>query len=810
MDGLDPGTRVLRLFLVNERGGVERDRDAQFVFQVRMQLTYARGFVSRPNRRGEDANDEDQRVFALAFPREPRVGRRPQHVRRARGRGRRQGHGPAHDAAPVLRGPPRRSSRRRGRDDGHGRSREARRQGHRERALADRRGVRHMDRRAAPARRSTEHRSRPRATTRDGQGDEGEGADREGHRAPAGRPGGAARFQSRQPGDACRCPEADKTREDPRYVGGKQPSGGPSSSRSVLLNPPVARGRDAATIAGSRSSSAFPTGGGKTEGPTSGSSRSCSSFDGGCAAGARRTRAGAWPSSSATRCGSSRSTSSGARRRSCARSEGAPQHGAEGARQREAHRGTLGGREREREPPEGRARGALRLHARPDRLALPADELPMVWRGDQDPGHQARRRGRGSPRRSTSRAPRSTATSRDCRFTEAKAPGLGLPVIFVDEQIYRELPCFVVATVDKFAMLPWLGEAGMLFGRATHVDDRRAYGVMHDAPKGARPLPDGLLPPELIIQDELHLISGPLGTMVGLYEAAVDYLCERPPRRAAARPRRSAARPPRSRRRAPQRDPRRSLGRSDEPFPPRGIVGGRDFLRRGSSVSGTGPAVCRRGAPRVVRCAAPFVALVPRTLLAAARSYSTKGGEPNQDRRPVHVPRRLLQQPARARRHAAPRRRRGVATAPRHRRSRRRPRLFVGAHRRAHRNRKHRGGPPSSPAARKPPRREGREAPARSGAHAQPTPGRSTCVLAWNVFSVGLDVDRLGLMVVAGQPKTSASTFRRRAARSAARTTGARGHLPSNVMRAARPLEPLRARFVSLPRELPRGSRRRA
>jgi hypothetical protein len=52
MDGLDPGTRVLSLFLVNDRKSVERDRDTKLAFQVRMQLTYERGFVSRPNRRG--------------------------------------------------------------------------------------------------------------------------------------------------------------------------------------------------------------------------------------------------------------------------------------------------------------------------------------------------------------------------------------------------------------------------------------------------------------------------------------------------------------------------------------------------------------------------------------------------------------------------------------------------------------------------------------------------------------------------------------------------------------------------------------
>jgi hypothetical protein len=111
-----------------------------------------------------------------------------------------------------------------------------------------------------------------------------------------------------------------------------------------------------------------------------------------------------------------------------------------------------------------------------------------------------------------------------CEFSARKTPG-GLPVLFVDEQIYRELPCFVVATVDKFAMLPWRGETGMLFGRVEAKSDGRFYGPMDKRPKAADPLPQGLRPPELIVQDELHLISGPLGTMVGLYETAIDALC---------------------------------------------------------------------------------------------------------------------------------------------------------------------------------------------------------------------------------------------------------------------------------------------
>lgn len=112
-----------------------------------------------------------------------------------------------------------------------------------------------------------------------------------------------------------------------------------------------------------------------------------------------------------------------------------------------------------------------------------------------------------------------------CPFSARNEPA-GIPVVFVDEQIYRELPCFLVATVDKFAMLPWRGETGMLFGRASAHLGRKFWGPLDGrAPKGVIALPDGLRPPELIVQDELHLISGPLGTMVGLYETAIEHLC---------------------------------------------------------------------------------------------------------------------------------------------------------------------------------------------------------------------------------------------------------------------------------------------
>jgi hypothetical protein len=80
-----------------------------------------------------------------------------------------------------------------------------------------------------------------------------------------------------------------------------------------------------------------------------------------------------------------------------------------------------------------------------------------------------------------------------------------LPLYLVDEDVYNWRPTLLIGTVDKFARLPWLGETSALFG-----------GINTDR-----------LPPELIIQDELHLISGPLGTLVGLYETAVDVLCSK-------------------------------------------------------------------------------------------------------------------------------------------------------------------------------------------------------------------------------------------------------------------------------------------
>lgn len=117
---------------------------------------------------------------------------------------------------------------------------------------------------------------------------------------------------------------------------------------------------------------------------------------------------------------------------------------------------------------------------------------------------------------------RIVCVNRQCAFTRDNP----LPVLAVDEPIYRRLPCFLIATVDKFAAMPWTGPVGAFFGRVERHDADGFYGPCQ--PRSGRPLPqERLLPPDLVIQDELHLISGPLGTMAGLYETALDKLCER-------------------------------------------------------------------------------------------------------------------------------------------------------------------------------------------------------------------------------------------------------------------------------------------
>ena len=89
----------------------------------------------------------------------------------------------------------------------------------------------------------------------------------------------------------------------------------------------------------------------------------------------------------------------------------------------------------------------------------------------------------------------------ECEFGADPRP---LPCNVVDEALYKRPPSLLIATIDKFARVAWDERSGVFFGAGT-----------------------GSRPPELIIQDELHLITGPLGSVAGLYEAGFDTLLVR-------------------------------------------------------------------------------------------------------------------------------------------------------------------------------------------------------------------------------------------------------------------------------------------
>jgi hypothetical protein len=120
-----------------------------------------------------------------------------------------------------------------------------------------------------------------------------------------------------------------------------------------------------------------------------------------------------------------------------------------------------------------------------------------------------------------------------------------IPAYTVDDQVYHRCPSLVVATVDKFARLAFEPKAAALSGNVTHYHSRWGYyregvppssgglaGAFQPHPPGysrGNPLHLAVppfLPPDLILQDELHLIEGPLGSMVGLYETTIDLLCQ--------------------------------------------------------------------------------------------------------------------------------------------------------------------------------------------------------------------------------------------------------------------------------------------
>ena len=102
------------------------------------------------------------------------------------------------------------------------------------------------------------------------------------------------------------------------------------------------------------------------------------------------------------------------------------------------------------------------------------------------------------------RSESSVKCSSDPSECELAATGESLPIWTIDEEVYRHSPALLIGTVDKFAQIVRNMSTRSLFGGTASCS-----------------------PPDLIIQDELHLISGPLGSIAGLYEVAIDELCRR-------------------------------------------------------------------------------------------------------------------------------------------------------------------------------------------------------------------------------------------------------------------------------------------
>jgi hypothetical protein len=135
-------------------------------------------------------------------------------------------------------------------------------------------------------------------------------------------------------------------------------------------------------------------------------------------------------------------------------------------------------------------------------------------------------------------------TDADCRFKEE------LPVAVVDDTLYDEPPTILLATVDKFARLQFRPEAGRLLGLGTMFRQ-----------------------PSMIIQDELHLLSGPLGTTVAVFDAVIQMLLSRdgtPPKIIAST----------ATIRASGEQVQGLYGRSVALYPPAGLDGDRTFFSR--------------------------------------------------------------------------------------------------------------------------------------------------------------------------------------------------------------------------------------
>ena len=425
----------------------------------------------------------------------------------------------------------------------------------------------------------------------------------------------------------------------------------------------------------------------------------------------------------------------------------------------------------------------------------------------------------------------------DCPFARGGDAEDGLPILTVDEEIYRLAPAFVIATVDKFARLAREGEAASLFGYVSRRCERHGYvhpDYQHCDIKdgGKHPAKDGLpaaavrpvarlRPPDLIIQDELHLITGALGTTVGLFEVAIDALTSW--RTAAGQPARpllvastaTARNAPeqvralygRDRGDLPAAGARRRAGRSSparsrSPRSTRAAVhrhlhhAASGSPRRRSGISevllAAGQLLLDRAADHAADDADPYLTLVG--YFSATRELAGMARYLGDDVQTALAKGRPWSAAAPAVRHRL-RRRCTSPSSPRGSPARTSPRPLT------------RWPCRSTPTST---RTAGKRATApRCGRRASRSPTRDATpfdvVLATSMLQVGVDVTRLGLMLVVGQPKNTAEYIQASSRVGRDRGQARPGRRPRQLGPAPRP-GPLRA-VPALPRDVLRPGR---
>ena len=337
---------------------------------------------------------------------------------------------------------------------------------------------------------------------------------------------------------------------------------------------------------------------------------------------------------------------------------------------------------------------------------------------------------------------RIVCTNLKCEFSGERS----LPIVAVDEPLYRRLPAFLIATVDKFAALPWEGPSGALLGGAARFDEHGFYGAA-DPGRGSR-LDASLLPPDLVIQDELHLITGPLGTMMGLYETAIEGLCTAGADRSVGKPKIVASTA--TARRARDQVQAVFAREGTEVFPPPG-PDRRDSFFAGTVRADTVPARRYLGIAATGRNPKVVMRRVLLALMAAAGKHFVQADGRRNEQNPADPYMTLLAYFNSLRELGGARRivEEEIQNTLRGRGQRRR----FGGDEGLFRDRTLSSEVLELTS--RVPTDQVAVAFERLGRSFHQD-GRVDCALATNMISVGLDVSRLGLMVVNGQPKTHA------------------------------------------------------